>query len=89
MQERLARRLDLPRHPQRAHQRGEHALGGEEVGPRRLGVAPARGPQAAGEQRAEVLALGRQAVEPGHVVAVAAPAGVDPVPGVAAASCAR
>ncbi len=38
----------------------EHALGGEEVRGRRLGLAPARRPQAAGEQRPDVCALGRQ-----------------------------
>ena len=56
----LGRAAHLERDPERAEHRLEHALGREEVGGRRLGLAPARRPQAAGEQGAHVRALGGQ-----------------------------
>ena len=61
MQERLAAaRLDAPVRAQRAQHRLEHALGGEQVGARRVGVAPARRPVVAADQRGDPRALDRQ-----------------------------
>ena len=43
--------------PERREQTGEHALGGEEVGLRRVLVAPGRQTDRTGQQRAEVVGL--------------------------------
>ena len=59
MQERLARRLHAEGHTQRLQQRGKRALGGEEVGLSRVGVAPGRRPARSDQQRAEVIGLAR------------------------------
>ena len=55
-------RAHIPVDAERREQPGEHALGGEEVGRRRIGVAPGCRTHRAGEDRADVVRLLRQAV---------------------------